>query len=77
MPVPWPIAYTAARVADAVLRPLGREPQLLVLDEVRAGRIPHLFDDSKARSELGYSSRPAASAVADAVRDVTTGHSTA
>ena len=30
------------------MRPLGREPQLLVLDEVRAGRLPHLFDDTKA-----------------------------
>jgi dihydroflavonol-4-reductase len=66
--VPWTAAYAAARTAATVLRPLGREPQLLVPDEVRAGRLPHLFDDAKARSELGYRSRPAAQALADAVR---------
>jgi dihydroflavonol-4-reductase len=68
LPVPWAVAYAAARVADAASRPLGREPQLLVLDEVRAGRLPHLFDDSKARRELGYVSRPAADALAEATR---------
>jgi dihydroflavonol-4-reductase len=68
LPVPWAVAYAAARIADAGSRPLGREPQLLVLDEVRAGRLPHLFDDSKARAELGYVSRPAADALADATR---------
>jgi dihydroflavonol-4-reductase len=68
LPVPWVAAYAGARLADAVLRPVGREPQLLVLDEVRAGRLPHLFDDSKARAELGYASRPAADALAAAAR---------
>ncbi len=68
--VPWSLAYLAARGADAALRPLGREPSLLVLDEVRSGRLPHLFDDSKARSELGYVSRPAADALAAAVAGV-------
>ncbi len=68
LPVPWTAAYAGARVADALLRPLGREPQLLVLDEVRAGRLPHLFDDTKARAELGYTSRPAADALAEAAR---------
>jgi len=66
--VPWVAAYLAARVADAAMRPIGREPSMLVLDEVRAGRIPHLFDDSKARSELGYTSRPAEQALAEATR---------
>jgi dihydroflavonol-4-reductase len=68
LPVPWTAAYAAARLADAALRPLGREPQLLVLDEVRAGRLPHRFDDAKARTELGYSSHPAAEALARAAR---------
>jgi dihydroflavonol-4-reductase len=68
LPVPWVVAYAAARIADAASRPLGREPRLLMLDEVRAGRLPHLFDDSKARAELGYGSRPAADALADATR---------
>jgi dihydroflavonol-4-reductase len=68
LPVPWTAAYAAARLADVALRPLGREPQLLVLDEVRAGRLPHLFDDTKARTELGYVSQPAADALAHATR---------
>jgi dihydroflavonol-4-reductase len=61
--VPWTLAYAAARVADVALRPAGREPELLVLDEVIAGRLPHLFDDTKARAELGYVSRPFEAAV--------------
>ncbi len=68
VPVPWFVAYAGARLADAALRPLGREPQLLVLDEVRAGRLPHLFNDAKARRELGYTSRPARAAIAQAAR---------
>ena len=68
LPVPWAVAYGAARIATAALRPLGREPELLVLDEVRSGRLPHAFDDAKARSELGYISRPAAEALAEAAR---------
>jgi hypothetical protein len=43
---------------------------LLVLDEVRSGRLPHRFDDSKARAELGHLSRPAAEALAAAVTGV-------
>jgi dihydroflavonol-4-reductase len=66
--VPWVAAYAAAVVADTALRPLGREPSMLVLDEVRSGRLPHRFDDSKARAELGYTSRPASEALAEAVR---------
>ncbi len=64
--IPWTVAHLAAALADAVLRPVGREPRLLQLDEVRAGRLPHWFDDAKARSELGYESRPAAQALTDA-----------
>ena len=70
MPVPWSAAYAGARLADATLRLVGREPQLLVLDEVRAGRLPHLFDDTKARAELGYASDPALDALAEAARAV-------
>jgi dihydroflavonol-4-reductase len=65
--VPWHAAYLAALVTDGICRPLGKEPERLMLAEVRAGRLPHLFDDSKARVELGYSSRPAAEALANAV----------
>jgi dihydroflavonol-4-reductase len=68
LPVPWVAANAAARLASAALGLGGREPELLVLDEVRAGRLPHAFDDAKARVELGYSSRPAAGALAAAAR---------
>jgi dihydroflavonol-4-reductase len=68
VPVAWSVAYASARLADAALRPLGREPQLLVLDELRTGRLPHLFDDAKARAELGYTSRPVVDALAEAAR---------
>jgi dihydroflavonol-4-reductase len=68
--VPWSFAYAAALGADLALRPLGREPELLLLDEVRSGRLPHLFDDSKARAELGYTSRPAQEALAEATKAV-------
>jgi dihydroflavonol-4-reductase len=66
--VPWRVAHAAARVADVALGALGRQPSLLVLDEVRLAREPMIFDDSKARSELGYRSRPAAEALAAATR---------
>jgi dihydroflavonol-4-reductase len=70
LPVPWPVAYAAALAGDWLLRPFGRDADLLGLDSVRAGRLPHLFDDTRARAELGYVSRPAADALAAAVRDV-------
>jgi dihydroflavonol-4-reductase len=66
--VPWSAAYAAARVADLSLRPLRREPRLLVIDEVRVARWPMRFDDSLARRELDYTSRPAAVALAAAAR---------
>src|SRR5579859_1411332 len=70
-PVPWSAAYAAALIASAGTRIAGREPQLLMLDEVRAGRLPHRFDDGRARSELGYTSRPAADALARAALTAT------
>jgi dihydroflavonol-4-reductase len=62
--VPWAVAYAAARAAGLLVR----EPSLLVLDEVRVARWPMRFDDARARAELGYSSEPAASALARATR---------
>ena len=66
--VPWAVAYAAARAGEAALRPLGRKPSLLVVDEVRLARLPMTFDDAKARSELGHTSRPAREALASAAR---------
>lgn len=62
--VPWSAAYGAAWIAARVIR----EPQLLVVDEVRVARWPMRFDDRLARAELGYSSEPAASALWRAAR---------
>lgn len=76
LPVPWTVAWLAAAAADTINRPLGREPALLLLDEVRAGRLPHLFDDGRARRELGYRSRPAAEALAEAARWLAGGEAT-
>ena len=64
--VPWLAAYTAAWIGARLLP----EPKLLVIDEVRIARWPMLFDDALARAELGYSSEPAASALARAARAV-------
>jgi dihydroflavonol-4-reductase len=64
LPVPWSAAYVAAWVATRFVR----DPKLLVLDEVRVARWPMLFDDSLARAQLGYTSEPAASALARAAR---------
>jgi dihydroflavonol-4-reductase len=66
--VPWALAYGAAHLGDTALRLLGREPSLLVVDEVRLARLPMTFDDAKARLELAYESRPARDALASAAR---------
>lgn len=66
--VPWRLADGAARIAGATLGAVGREPKLLVHDEVRLARHPMTFDDAKARRRLGYRSRPAAEALAEAAR---------
>ena len=66
--IPWQVAYAAAWAAQVGLGAIGREPSLLVVDEVRLARLPMTFDDTKARRELGYRSRPAAEALAGAAR---------
>ena len=70
--VPWHVAHLAAQVASGALGVLGREPSLLVLDQVRLAREPMTFDDAKARRELGYRSRPAAEALRAAGRAAAT-----
>jgi dihydroflavonol-4-reductase len=64
--VPWSAAYGAAWIAARVRR----DPKLLLIDEVRVARWPMRFDDALARTELGYTSEPAASALARAARSV-------
>jgi dihydroflavonol-4-reductase len=68
LPVPWAAAYGAALGAECARRLTGREPQLLVLDQVRLGRMPLFFSSERARAELGYEPRPAAEALASAAR---------
>lgn len=67
IPVPFPLALGCAWLMDAAGRPLGREPKLVVLDEVRLARVPMYFSSAKAQSELGYSALPAREALAIAV----------
>lgn len=65
--VPYPLALAAATATDALARSLGREPSLLVLDEVRLARCPMYFSSAKAQRELGYESRGAREALQPAV----------
>ncbi|MQA73929.1 MAG: NAD-dependent epimerase/dehydratase family protein [Solirubrobacterales bacterium] len=66
--IPWQVAHVGAHVGAAALGVIGREPSLLVLDEVHLARHPMTFDDAKARRALGHRSRPAAEALGAAAR---------
>jgi dihydroflavonol-4-reductase len=68
LPLPWSAVYGAALGAECTRRLTGRDPQLLVLDEVRLGRMPLFFSSDRARAELGYEPHPAAEALASAAR---------
>jgi dihydroflavonol-4-reductase len=67
VPIPYPVALAAAHVADAAGRALGREFELVNLDETRLARHPLHFSSAKAERELGYTWRPADEAIGDAV----------
>jgi dihydroflavonol-4-reductase len=67
-PLPWSVVYAVALAAEVSSRAVGREPRLIVRDEVRLSRIPLYFSSEKARRTLGYSPAPAAIALADAAR---------
>jgi dihydroflavonol-4-reductase len=67
IPLPYPVVRLAADVADVSGRLRGIEPTLLVRDEVRLARLPLHFSSGKAERELGYSWRPAETAIAAAV----------
>jgi dihydroflavonol-4-reductase len=58
----YPIAYAA----EAVARVTGVEP-FVTLDGLRMARHRMFFDDSKARRELGYVTRPYREGLADAI----------
>lgn len=65
--VPYALAFAAAAIGDPLARALGREPRLLVADEVRLARWPMYFSCAKAQRELGYSYEPAARVLAQTV----------
>ena len=66
--VPAAVSLLAARVSDAVESGLlGREPHV-PLEGAQMAATQMRFDDARARTELGYTSRPARDALDDAVR---------
>jgi dihydroflavonol-4-reductase len=70
LPIPFRPLLATAWTADRLLSLVGREPKLLVLDEVRLARIPARFSSEKAKRELGYEARPARQALQEAVDDL-------
>lgn len=66
--VPRGVAFAAGRISEAVQgRLLHRRPSV-PLEAVRMSTTRMAFDDSRARAELGYTSRPAREALVDSVR---------
>lgn len=66
--VPRSVALAAAWLSDTVEgRVLHRHPSV-PLEAARMSTTQMAFDDSRARSELGYRPRPAAEAIADSAR---------
>jgi dihydroflavonol-4-reductase len=66
----WPglVGLGAGYLSDIIEgRLLGREPHV-PLEAARMSREHMIFDDSRARRELGYSSRPPIEAIADSAR---------
>ncbi len=59
----FPLAYAAEAVASIT----GREP-FITVDGLKMAKYRMFFSSAKARRELGYSARPAAEAVRDAVQ---------
>jgi len=66
--LPRAVALAAGLVSEAVEgRLLGRHPSV-PLEAARMSTTTMIFDDARAREELGYASRPARDAVEDSVR---------
>ena len=64
--VPHGLTIAAAAASEAVARLLGTDPAI-PLESARLARHHMYFDSTKAREELGHSSRPAAEALERAV----------
>jgi dihydroflavonol-4-reductase len=66
--VPGALALAAGLACEIIEgRLLRREPHV-PLEAARMSASPMIFDDSRARAELGHTSRPAAQAIADSAR---------
>ena len=66
--VPHGVAIAAGRVSEAIEGRLLRRQPSVPLEAARMSTTRMAFDDSRARSELGYTSRPARDALIDAVQ---------
>ena len=66
----WPraLGLGAGLVSEAVEGRLLRRPPRVPLEAARMSLTHMIFDDSRAREELGYTSRPATEAIADSSR---------
>jgi dihydroflavonol-4-reductase len=62
------LPLAAGLVSETVQGRMLRRPPLVPLEAARMSTTRMIFDDTRARSELGYSSRPAADAIADSAR---------
>jgi dihydroflavonol-4-reductase len=66
--VPASVSLLAARVSDAVEAGLLRREPHVPLEGARMSATQMRFSDARARTELGYASRPAREALCDAAR---------
>jgi dihydroflavonol-4-reductase len=66
--VPRAVAQAVGRASETVEGRLLRRQPSVPLEAVRMSTTRMAFDDSRAREELGYTSRPAREALLDAVR---------
>jgi len=64
--LPRRAVYPVAFVSELIARVTGREP-FATLDGLRMAKYRMYFTSAKARSELGYSSRPVVDALKDAI----------
>jgi len=64
--LPRRAVYPIALVSELIARVTGREP-FATLDGLRMAKYHMYFTSAKARSELGYSSRPVVEALRDAI----------
>lgn len=64
--VPTSVALAAARVSDLVEGTVLRREPHVPLEGARMSATQMRYDDTRARTELGYTSRPAAEALVDA-----------